>query len=190
MADRIVLVDYNACWPELYARETQRILSALGGKALLLEHVGSTSVPGLAAKPVIDLLLVVADSAEEQAYAPALSAAGYRLKLREPHWYEHRLFRGPGAEINPHVLSAGCPEVERMLLFRDWLRSHGADRDLYQRTKQELAEQEWASVDDYARAKTAVIEEILQRASAKTGADHKSAELTIEVSDQTLREPN
>ena len=89
----------------------------------LLEHAGSTSVPGLAAKPRIDIMLAVPDSADEPSYVPALEAAGYVLRIREPDWYEHRVFKGPDTDVNLHVFSAGCPEIARMLLFRDWLRT-------------------------------------------------------------------
>ena len=138
--------------------------AALGGRVLQLEHTGSTAVPGLAAKPIIDITLVVADSANEAAYAPALEGAGYVLRIREPEWHEHRMFKGLDTDLNLHVFSIGCPEIDRILLFRDWLRANPADRDLYARTKLELARREWKSVDDYASAKTAVIEEILARA--------------------------
>jgi GrpB-like predicted nucleotidyltransferase (UPF0157 family) len=131
-----------------------------------MEHAGSTSVPGLVAKPILDMLLVVADSADEDAYVPALEAAGYALRIRETDWYEHRMFNGPDTEINLHVFSAGCPETERMLTFRDWLRGNAADRDLYARTKLALAQDEWKCVQDYADAKTAVVEEIIARARA------------------------
>ena len=122
-------MDYGPHWPELFAREADRIRPVLGSRALWVEHVGSTSVPGLAAKPTIDLLLAVADSAEEDAYAQVLEAAGYVLRIREPGWYEHRMFNGPGTDINLHVFSSGCPEIDRMLMFRDWLRSNAADRE-------------------------------------------------------------
>lgn len=105
----IQLADYDPAWPELFARERQRIAAALGEGALRIEHVGSTAVPGLAAKPIIDILLVVADSADEETYAPALEAADYVLRVREPDWYEHRMFRGPDANVQVHVLSEGCP---------------------------------------------------------------------------------
>ena len=133
---------------------------------LRIEHAGSTSVPGLAAKPVIDVILAVADSADEDAYAPSLESAGYLLRIREPGWYEHRMFQGPDTETNLHVFSSGCPEIARMLAFRDWLRGNAGDRDVYARTKLALAEKEWNDVQDYANAKTAVIEEILARASS------------------------
>jgi GrpB-like predicted nucleotidyltransferase (UPF0157 family) len=112
----------------------------------------------------VDVLLVVADSADEQAYLPALAAAGYVLRIREPTWYEHRLFKGPDTDVNLHVFSAGCPEIERHLLFRDWLRANADDRDLYARTKRELARRNWQYTQEYADAKTAVIAEIIARA--------------------------
>jgi len=121
-------------------------------------------VPGLAAKPIIDVTLVVADSRAEDAYAPALEAAGYVLRIREPEWYEHRMFKGPDTDTNLHVFSDGCPEIDRMVMFRDWLRSNASDRDLYARTKLALARKEWTYVQNYADAKTQVIEEIMERA--------------------------
>jgi GrpB-like predicted nucleotidyltransferase (UPF0157 family) len=160
----VVLVEYDPEWPRLYQREAERIRAALGARVLLLEHVGSTSVPGLAAKPKIDILLVVANSADEPAYEPALEAAGYWLHVREPEWYEHRNFKGPDTEIVLHVFSPGCPEIERMLLFRDWIRTHPDDRTLYERTKRELAQRTWKYTQNYADAKSAVVEEILMRA--------------------------
>jgi phosphoglycerate kinase len=159
----IHIADYDPQWPHLFAREAARIRATLGGQVLQLEHVGSTSVLALPAKAVIDILLVVAASADEPAYGPALESAGYRLQIREPEWHQHRLFKGPDTDINLHVFSQGCPEILRMLSFRDWLRNHPADRDLYTRTKQSLAQHEWQCTQNYADAKTAVVEEILRR---------------------------
>ena len=166
LSGRILIVDYDPDWPQLFRREAVRIRSVLGSKALRIEHAGSTAVPGLAAKPIIDLVLVVQNSADEGAYAPALETAGYVLRIREPDWYQHRVFKGPDTDINLHVLSRGCPEIDRMVMFRDWLRSHPSDRDLYAHTKLALAAQGWKYVQNYADAKTAVIEEILARARA------------------------
>ena len=160
----ILIVDYDPEWPRLFEREAERIQAALGERVLLIEHVGSTSVPGLAAKPRIDVLLLVTDSADEPAYVPALEAAAYVLRIREPDWYEHRMFNGLDTDINLHVFSPGCPEIDRMLLFRDWLRSNASDRRLYERTKRELARKDWRYTQNYADAKTAVVEEILARA--------------------------
>lgn len=164
LTGRILIVDYDPQWSALYEREVARIRTVLGSRALQIEHTGSTSVPGLPAKPVIDMLLVVADSANEDAYVSALEAAGYVLRIRETDWHEHRMFKGPDTDINLHVLSLGCPEIDRILLFRNWLRSNAADRDLYARTKLDLAQKEWKYVQNYADAKAAVIEQIMERA--------------------------
>jgi GrpB-like predicted nucleotidyltransferase (UPF0157 family) len=159
----IELRPYDDEWPQLYGDEATRVVSVLGHKVLGLEHVGSTSVPGLPAKPIIDMLLVVADSSAEQDYAPPMERAGYVLRVREPDWYQHRLFKGPATNINLHVFSAGCLEIDRMLRFRDQLRSDDSDRELYSRTKQELAARRWNYVQEYADAKTEVVEAIIAR---------------------------
>ena len=162
----ILLAEYRAEWPLMFQLEAQRVRAVLGVRVVELEHVGSTSVPGLAAKPVIDIALAVADAADEPAYAASLEAAGYSLRIREPAWHEHRLFKGPAADINLHVFSRGCPEIDRMRIFRDWLRNHAVDRDLYERTKRDLARQTWKHVAHYADAKTEVVQHILARALA------------------------
>jgi GrpB-like predicted nucleotidyltransferase (UPF0157 family) len=163
---RIELVEYDPAWPQLFEREAARIRGALGAKAVILEHAGSTSVPGLAAKPRIDVVLAVPDSTDEAAFVPPLESAGYTFILREPDWFEHRLMRGTQPDSNIHVFSAGSPEIDKMLLFRDWLRSNAADRALYEQTKRAFAEGEWENVQDYADAKTEVVEAILSRARA------------------------
>ncbi|MGH3779868.1 MAG: GrpB family protein, partial [Pseudonocardiaceae bacterium] len=150
----------------LFAREADRIRVVVGDAARRIEHVGSTSVPGLAAKPIIDILLIVADSADEPSYGPNLEAAGYVLRIREPDWFEHRLFKGPDTNINLHVFSAGVSEIDRMLRFRDWLRATDSDRDYYARVKRDLAQCTWRHVQHYADAKTAVVQEIMERANA------------------------
>lgn len=166
LTGRVIVVDYDPAWPEQFRREAGRIRRVLGNRVEALEHVGSTSVPGLAAKPVIDLVLVVADSADEDAYLPPLERAGYRLRIREPGWHEHRMLKGPDAAANLHVFSAGCPEVARMLLFRDWLRVHDDDREAYAAVKRELAARKWTYLQNYADAKTPVVEAILARAGS------------------------
>ncbi len=157
----IALVAYDTDWPRLFSREADRLHSVLGDAALRIEHVGSTSVPGLVAKPIIDVLLVVPDPADEPGYVPRLEAAGYVLRIREPDWFEHRLFKGPDTDVNLHVFGADAAEVERMLRFRDRLRADDAARDRYARTKRELAGRTWRYVQDYADAKTAVVGEVL-----------------------------
>lgn len=160
----VLIADYDPEWPHQFAVEAAKIRAALGDWALLIEHVGSTSVPGLAAKPILDVLLVVADSADEPSYIPDLERVGYMLRIREPEWFEHRVLKGVEPSVNLHVFSPGCQETERMVLMRDWLRAHDDDRALYEKTKRELARRTWKYVQNYADAKTSVVEAILARA--------------------------
>jgi GrpB-like predicted nucleotidyltransferase (UPF0157 family) len=129
-------------------------------------HVGSTSVPGLGAKPIIDVNLLVDDTSDEPSYVPALVRAGFVFRLREPEWFEHRLLRGSEPRTNLHVFPVGCSESDRMVRFRDWLRRDPQDRALYERTKRDLASKPWRTGQDYADAKTQVVEEIMRRADA------------------------
>jgi GrpB-like predicted nucleotidyltransferase (UPF0157 family) len=165
LAGPIVLVEYDPQWPQRFQEEAELIRTVLGQHALRVEHVGSTPVPGLMAKPIIDIVLVVPDSADETGYAPALEKAGYQLRIREPGWHEHRMFKGINNEVNLHVFSTGCPEIHRMLRFRDWLRTNEEDRELYAQTKRSLAKEEWKYTQNYADAKATVIEEILSKAA-------------------------
>jgi GrpB-like predicted nucleotidyltransferase (UPF0157 family) len=162
----VVLEDYNPEWERLFEREARRIRSALGERAVVVEHAGSTAVPGLAAKPIVDIVLVVDDSSDERTYVPALEAAGYMLRIREPEWYEHRMFKGPDTDVNLHVFSRGCVEAERMLLFRDHLRRNEDDRRRYEAAKRALAARRWKYMQHYADAKSAVVAEIMARATA------------------------
>lgn len=162
----VTLVDYDPRWPAQFARAAERIRGALGENALLLEHVGSTSVPGLAAKPIIDILLEVPDSADEPAYVPALEAAGFHLVIREPEWEKHRCFTGSDPRVNLHVHSPGNGQTERYLLFRDRLRRHPEDLAVYLAKKRELAAKTWTYLQHYADAKSEVIDGIVARARA------------------------
>ena len=163
----IHLADSDPDWPVLYEREATRIRGILGDRVRLLEHVGSTSVPGLPAKPIVDMLLAVVDSADEPTYVPAMEAGGYILRIREPDWHEHRVFKGPDTDINLHVFSDGSSEVERMLAFRDRLRTHDDERQRYEDAKRELAARHWVYIQDYADAKGEVVEAIIARALAE-----------------------
>jgi GrpB-like predicted nucleotidyltransferase (UPF0157 family) len=168
--DKVVIEDYNPSWPSWFEQDRTRIEAALGSTALAVDHVGSTSVPGLPAKPIIDILLQVPESADEQAYVPALEAAGYTLRIREPEWLEHRVHhrRGEPHNVNLHVLSPqrAQEEITRMLAFRNWLRVNEDDRNRYAATKHELSTKEWRYVQNYADAKTEIVEEILAKALA------------------------
>ncbi|HET7464149.1 MAG TPA: GrpB family protein [Longimicrobium sp.] len=162
----IAIAGYDPEWPKKFERHAAVIAGALGAGALRVEHIGSTSVPGLAAKPIIDILVVVRDSADESAYLPQLEAAGYLLRVREPHWNEHRMLRTPERDVHVHVLSEGCPEIQRYLTFRDRLRRDDDDRRRYEQTKRELATRTWGDMNDYANAKTDVVESILAASAA------------------------
>ncbi len=161
----VEIVPYDSSWPERFDRLGTEIRETLGETVLLLEHVGSTSVPGLAAKPIIDVVLGVADAKEESSYVAPLEMIGYRLVIREPDWYQHRLLKTPGIDGNLHVFSIDCPEIKQMMLFRDWLRSNDVDRRLYESTKYELAKKTWTDIQNYADAKSDVVKSILLRAN-------------------------
>jgi GrpB-like predicted nucleotidyltransferase (UPF0157 family) len=165
----IELVDHDPAWRDAYERLAARVRRALGARVLGLEHVGSTSVPGLCAKPIVDVVLEVADPAAEPDWLPALEREGLTLRVREPAWYEHRVLgrseTNDGAPpVNLHVFAVGCPEVARMVTFRDHLRRDAEDRELYDRTKRRLAARHWTFVQDYADAKSEVVLAILSRA--------------------------
>jgi GrpB-like predicted nucleotidyltransferase (UPF0157 family) len=169
VTERLVVIHpYDLEWPAMFERERVAIVGALGDRAVKVEHTGSTSVPGLGAKPKIDITLAVPDSTDEDAYVPALEATGYRFLVREADWFEHRLLARDQPQVNLHVFTVGCSEIDQMTGFRDWLRTHADDRALYERVKRELAEREWAIVQDYADAKTDIVAEIKRRAGLIT----------------------
>lgn len=183
---RIVLADPTDDWARQYAVEDALVREALGDALCELHHAGSTSVPGLAAKPVIDIVLAVPDATDEGAYVPALEGAGYVLHHREPHWHEHRLLKkglphfAPERAtdvpaVNLHVFPDGCEEVRRMVAFRDHLRTHADDRRLYEDTKRALATRSWERVQDYADAKSDVVAEIMGRSSQPSKGDGSPA---------------
>jgi GrpB-like predicted nucleotidyltransferase (UPF0157 family) len=160
----IKIVDYDPSWPARFTEHASIIGRALSKTALLIEHVGSTSVPGLAAKPIVDMIVIVPDSSNEAAYLPALIHAGYVLRVREPDWHQHRMFRTPALDVHVHIFSEGCPEVPRQIAFRNRLRKWPEERCLYESLKRDLAKRDWEDMNAYARAKSEVIEQIIVRA--------------------------
>ncbi|POS81468.1 hypothetical protein DHEL01_v200145 [Diaporthe helianthi] len=180
--------DADPTWPSAFRTLESRIRAALGPKALIINHVGSTSVPGLAAKPCIDVDVVVADPTDEAGYVSALvgegwelegtgmgpggGGAGFQFLLREPGWHEHRLFICADPVANVHVFGPGSPEVVRHRTFRDWLREHPEDRDRYAAAKREAAaasREAGETMQDYTNRKDSVIREILDRAFRAEG---------------------
>ncbi len=167
----VIIVPYDPAWPRQYDAVSERIRSALGDRIVALDHVGSTAVPGLAAKPVLDVDLTVADSSGESSYVPELQGAGFELTIREPRWHEHRLLKGGDPRVNLHVFSPGCPETVRHLMFRDWLRSHPDDASVYveAKTAAAAATADGEDVMDYNQRKEAVIRKIYARMFAAHG---------------------
>jgi GrpB-like predicted nucleotidyltransferase (UPF0157 family) len=159
---RVVLAEYDPRWPVRFAARAAELHHILGDRARLVEHVGSTSVPGLAAKPIVDIVVGIDDPDDEPAFLPDLEAAGYELRVREAG---HRCLRigEPDEPVNLHCYPPEDAEVRKYLIFRDRLRANDVDRDLYERTKRKLAEREWPDINYYAEAKGPVIREILAR---------------------------
>lgn len=166
--EAIEIAAYSPAWPALFEASKESIARALPGVALHIEHVGSTAVPGLAAKPIVDMDLIVEDPTREEIYAPALAALGYGLIVRERTWYQHRMLRRDRPRINLHVFGRACPEHARHVLFRDWLRTHPQDCARYARAKHE-ASLGVANVQDYNRNKQAVVRDIYRTIFASRG---------------------
>jgi GrpB-like predicted nucleotidyltransferase (UPF0157 family) len=164
----IRVVEYDGRWPADFARVAGRVRDALGDTVLEIHHVGSTSVPGLPAKPVIDIDLVVADPADEPSYVPALEAAGFVHTIREPWWHEHRLLTHGDPPTHLHVFGPDSPEVVRHLMFRAWLVEHDDDRERYAAAKRAAAAEMNARPGggtgmDYNRHKEPVVRELYER---------------------------
>ncbi|MEV4657761.1 GrpB family protein [Micromonospora sp. NPDC049301] len=179
----VVIEDYDPAWVDRFVAARSLLTEALGGLIIGVEHVGSTSVPGLAAKPVIDIDLLIEDTADESRYLPALERIGYRLVLREPWWHGHRMLVSPAEDVNLHVWPQGAPEPVRHRLFRDWLRSHPDDRELYATTKRRLARDTAHQPADYSLAKNSVIDDIYGRIFAASG----DVEAVVEPPDGAVR---
>jgi GrpB-like predicted nucleotidyltransferase (UPF0157 family) len=168
----IEIADPDPGWPLLYNDLAARIRQALGCRAMQRDHVGSTSVPGLPAKPVIDIDLTVADPGREQDYVPALESAGFRLVIREPWWYGHRMLKSDEPRCNLHVFGFDSPELVRHRIFRDWLRGNPDERDLYAAAKRQAAAESNAAGEhgmQYNARKEQLLREIYHRAFLATG---------------------
>lgn len=159
-------------WPARFDELAARIRTALGWRVLSLEHVGSTAVPGLPAKPIIDMDLTVADPDDEDAYVPALEAAGFELRIREPWWYGHRVLRAAAPNCNLHVFGYDSPELVKHRIFRDWLRGNAGERDLYAAAKRDAADAANAHGEhtmQYNARKEQVVRDIYHRAFVAAG---------------------
>jgi GrpB-like predicted nucleotidyltransferase (UPF0157 family) len=159
---KLVLSEYDTSWLDRYRKERERIVGALGPAAVRVEHIGSTSVPGLPAKPIVDILVAVED-ADDDSHVSALEKAGYVLRVREPG---HRMVRTPGRDVHVHVFPAGSEDERLHLLFVEWLRHDREDREKYEALKRELIAKDWDDMNQYAQAKSQLVHEILERAEA------------------------
>ena len=164
--DGIIIVDYDPNWPIVFESLKKDIDHAFKDIPHQVDHVGSTSVPGLCAKPIIDMVLTISNPKKEDAYVPLLQGLGYRLRIREDDWYDHRMLKLNQPQVNLHVFGFNCPEVKRMLDFRDWLTTHPDDMALYGSTKRSLASQSFEYVQDYADAKSDVVSTIFSHIEA------------------------
>lgn len=162
--ETIEVAAYDEQWPARFAEWRARLAAELGPVAIRIEHVGSTAVPGLAAKAIIDILISVAHTGDEEAYVPAIERTGLQLRLREPG---HRYFRPPPdrpRDVHIHACEARSAWERNHLLFRDYLRAHPAARDSYADLKQELAERYPDDRLAYTDAKSAFILDSLEAA--------------------------
>jgi GrpB-like predicted nucleotidyltransferase (UPF0157 family) len=174
---KIAIVEPNPAWPQQFLDAKARIEAVLGSTAVAILHTGSTSVPGLPAKDVIDIDLVVKDAKNEDTYVQALEGLGFRFLFREPDWYQNRAFVDegdrPGAYfINLNVFGPDCPEVERHRIFREWLSKSPEELQLYATVKRECAAASVAageSQQEYNMRKEKTIREILNRAFRDLG---------------------
>lgn len=171
-SSHVEVVDADPAWAGWFAELESRVRGALGPRALVVEHVGSTSVPGLAAKPIVDVDLLVADTDAEAAYVPPLVAAGFELRVREPWWFGHRMLRSTAPMCHLHVFGFDSPEPVKHRVLRDWLRTHPDERELYAAAKRDAAAAATAAGEDsmqYNARKEQVVREIYHRAFVGTG---------------------
>ncbi len=164
----VSVVGYDDRWRQRFEEFAAKVRRALGARVLSLEHIGSTSVPGLAAKPIVDMLLTVRSTTDEAGYVPPLESVGFELRVREP---DHRMLRTRARNVHLHAYEPDRVEVRDYLDLRDWLRIDAADRELYAATKRRLALQAWRDVNDYADAKSEVIRDVLGRARVWRAGD-------------------
>lgn len=167
----VIIANYDATWPERFAELKRRVEQALAATALSVEHIGSTSVPGLAAKPIIDILLTVRSVTDEASYVGALEQVGFVLRVREPG---HRMLRTPERDVHLHVYAPDDQAVADYLDLRDWLRESESDRALYEATKRDLARRKWPDMNYYADAKSDVIRAVLSRARAWRSSERRT----------------
>jgi GrpB-like predicted nucleotidyltransferase (UPF0157 family) len=156
-----VIEQYDPAWPDCFETHRRRISEALGVVARRVDHVGSSAVPGLAAKPIVDIQVSVPDVEDEASYLDPLVSVDYQLRVREQG---HRMFRTAAFDVHVHVCDAGSDWERRHLLLRDWLRRSAADHEAYGNLKLRLQQEDWETMNHYADAKSGLIAEMTVRA--------------------------
>lgn len=171
---RVAIVSHDPKWPYLFQQEADRIRHALGDRVRLIEHVGSTAVPDLDAKPCIDVQMAVPEPDDRSTYLPALEEIGYVLFAPSTDWHDHPILKGTRVNVNLHVFCEGSAGLDSMRLFRDFLIADAQARERYAVVKRELGERRWDQIRDYVRAKAGIITELLAQArkwKAERGAE-------------------
>lgn len=164
----ISIEPYSPDWKKVFQNQKAKIKDALGNTALTIEHIGSTAVPELHAKPIIDIDLIVKNPNQEESYIPMLKKIGYELIIREPSWYQHRMLRLKNPCVNLHIFAPNCAEHIRHCLFRDWLCEHEDDRQLYTNAKL-AARHSVTTTQDYNQNKQSTVRAIYQKIFASLG---------------------
>ena len=165
---RVEVVPHNPRWRDEFEAEAKRVAAALGENVVAIHHIGSTAIPGIYAKPVVDFLVEVRDIAEVDGRSPAMESLGYEV-LGEYGIPGRRYFRKDDREgirtHHIHAFEAGSAEVERHLAFRDYMIAHPVDAQRYSELKRKLAEEHPQSMDGYMDGKDGFIKEIDRRAA-------------------------
>ncbi len=169
----IAIVDYDPNWPKMFTKEKAAIHSAIGDKAMAIEHVGSTSVTGLGSKPIIDIMIGTRNLADADACIEPLHNLGYEYVPEfEDEFPERRYFRKRSMETGKityhiHMVETSSEFWRKQIVFRDYLRSHPQTARDYLELKKRLAKEYGSDVNGYADAKTSFVEHVLNKAEAK-----------------------
>lgn len=168
----VSIVEPRDSWQKDGEALIQQIRDAIGPRAIRLDHIGSTSVGGMPAKPIIDVDLTIADPSKEEEWLPQLEDTGLILTVREPWWFHHRMLETPERDAHIHVFGPDSAEPLKHLVLRNWLRESEEDRQLYAQTKRDAAAETVArgeTLNEYNQRKQEVLRAIYQRAFQGSG---------------------
>jgi GrpB-like predicted nucleotidyltransferase (UPF0157 family) len=157
---KVQLSPYNPDWQNIFSEERDRISKALGSRALRIEHIGSTAVRGLGAKPIIDILLGVNSPDNLEAVIPLMEQLGYKYRSDFEHIMPYRRYFSIAGKFHVHSVDVTSQFFRRHIMFRDYLRTHDDVRDAYYNVKKDLSQKEWDDTNDYAFAKTEFVRSV------------------------------